>query len=121
MHDDGSDEVEVDDSDDISMRTESVTLCQMNLQEEYYKSDDYISHTDTKRNLLEFVYQSVRQIALKKKIKLINSFNSEANNLLDIGCGTGDFLECCFCSSSHLVSEHILLLLQWFFRLFLQL
>ncbi|MFP4844565.1 class I SAM-dependent methyltransferase [Winogradskyella sp. PE311] len=60
---------------------------------EYYKSDDYISHTDTKRNLLEFVYHLVRQIALKKKIKLINSFKSEANNLLDIGCGTGDFLE----------------------------
>ena len=60
---------------------------------EYYKSDDYISHTDTKRNLLEFVYHSVRQIALKRKLKLINSFDSESKNLLDIGCGTGDFLE----------------------------
>ncbi len=60
---------------------------------DYYKSEDYISHTDTKRNLLEFVYHSVRQIALKRKLKLINSFNSEAKNLLDIGCGTGDFLE----------------------------
>jgi 2-polyprenyl-3-methyl-5-hydroxy-6-metoxy-1,4-benzoquinol methylase len=35
----------------------------------------------------------VRQIALKRKLKLINSFNSESKNLLDIGCGTGDFLE----------------------------
>jgi 2-polyprenyl-3-methyl-5-hydroxy-6-metoxy-1,4-benzoquinol methylase len=60
---------------------------------EYYKSEDYISHTDTKRNLLEFVYHSVRQIALKQKLKLINSFDSESKNLLDIGCGTGDFLE----------------------------
>lgn len=59
----------------------------------YYKSEDYISHTDTKRNLLEFVYHSARQIALKRKLKLINSFNSETKNLLDIGCGTGDFLE----------------------------
>jgi 2-polyprenyl-3-methyl-5-hydroxy-6-metoxy-1,4-benzoquinol methylase len=59
----------------------------------YYKSEDYISHTDTKRNLLEYVYHSVRQIALKRKLKLINSFNSEGKNLLDIGCGTGDFLE----------------------------
>ncbi len=59
---------------------------------EYYKSDDYISHTDTKRNLLELVYHSVRQIALKRKLKLINSFDSESKNLLDIGCGTGDFL-----------------------------
>jgi 2-polyprenyl-3-methyl-5-hydroxy-6-metoxy-1,4-benzoquinol methylase len=59
----------------------------------YYKSEDYISHTDTKRNLLEFVYHSARQIALKRKLKLINSFNSDTKNLLDIGCGTGDFLE----------------------------
>lgn len=60
---------------------------------DYYESEDYISHTDTKRNLLEYVYHSVRKIALKKKLKLINSFNSETKSLLDIGCGTGDFLE----------------------------
>jgi 2-polyprenyl-3-methyl-5-hydroxy-6-metoxy-1,4-benzoquinol methylase len=60
---------------------------------EYYKSEDYISHTDTKRNLLERVYHIVRHISLNRKLKLINSFNSESKNLLDIGCGTGDFLE----------------------------
>ena len=59
----------------------------------YYKSEDYISHTDTKRNILEYVYHYVRQIALKQKLKLINSFNVESQNMLDIGCGTGDFLE----------------------------
>lgn len=59
---------------------------------DYYKSEDYISHTDTKRNLLEFVYHAARQMALKRKLKLINSFQSESKNLLDIGCGTGDFL-----------------------------
>ncbi|NRD18548.1 class I SAM-dependent methyltransferase [Winogradskyella eckloniae] len=60
---------------------------------EYYKSEDYISHTDTKRNLLEFVYHKVREISLKRKLKLINSFESESKQLLDIGCGTGDFLQ----------------------------
>ncbi|WP_417859736.1 class I SAM-dependent methyltransferase [Winogradskyella sediminis] len=60
---------------------------------EYYKSEDYISHTDTKRNLLEFVYHKVREISLRRKLKLINSFQSESKTLLDIGCGTGDFLE----------------------------
>ncbi|WP_244954721.1 class I SAM-dependent methyltransferase [Winogradskyella helgolandensis] len=60
---------------------------------EYYKSEDYISHTDTKRNLLEFAYHKVREISLKRKLKLINSFQSETKTLLDIGCGTGDFLE----------------------------
>ena len=60
---------------------------------DYYQSEDYISHTDTKRNLLERVYHIVRNISLKRKLKLINSFNSEGKTLLDIGCGTGDFLE----------------------------
>lgn len=60
---------------------------------EYYKSEDYISHTDSKRNLMERVYHVVRNISLKRKLKLINSFSSEEKNLLDIGCGTGDFLQ----------------------------
>ncbi len=65
---------------------------------EYYKSENYISHTNTKRNALEFVYHAVRQIALKRKLKLINALYSDNDNkkpktLLDIGCGTGDFLE----------------------------
>lgn len=60
---------------------------------EYYQSEDYISHTDTRRNLLEKVYHLVRKMSLKRKLKLINSFDSESKNLLDIGCGTGDFLE----------------------------
>jgi 2-polyprenyl-3-methyl-5-hydroxy-6-metoxy-1,4-benzoquinol methylase len=67
---------------------------------EYYKTEDYISHTDSKRNVLEKVYHVVRNISLKRKLKLINSFsvtnlehnNSEEKNLLDVGCGTGDFL-----------------------------
>ena len=58
----------------------------------YYKSEDYISHTDSKRNLFEKAYHFVRNIALKKKLKLINSFKTDAKELLDIGCGTGDFL-----------------------------
>jgi len=60
---------------------------------EYYKSEDYISHTDTKRNLFEKVYHIIRSISLKRKLKLINSFKSESRNLLDVGCGTGDFLQ----------------------------
>ncbi len=59
----------------------------------YYKSEDYISHTDTKRNALEYVYHIVRGLALKRKLKLINSFKTKSKTLLDIGCGTGDFLE----------------------------
>lgn len=59
----------------------------------YYKTEDYISHTDAKRNLFEKAYHLVRNIALKRKLNLINKFGFEAKNLLDIGCGTGDFLK----------------------------
>ncbi|SFC96286.1 class I SAM-dependent methyltransferase [Algibacter pectinivorans] len=59
----------------------------------YYESEDYISHTDSKRNLFEKAYHLVRSFSLKKKLNLINSCSSEGKKLLDIGCGTGDFLK----------------------------
>lgn len=58
----------------------------------YYESEDYISHTDTKRNLFEKVYHLVRSISLKRKLKLINTLSKDSKRLLDVGCGTGNFL-----------------------------
>lgn len=58
----------------------------------YYKSKDYISHSDGRKNLLEKLYQLVKKYNLKHKVKLINSFNPKSKQLLDIGSGTGDFL-----------------------------
>jgi SAM-dependent methyltransferase len=58
----------------------------------YYESVDYISHTDSKRSLFEKAYHFVKSIALKNKLNLINSCNSNKGKLLDIGAGTGDFL-----------------------------
>jgi 2-polyprenyl-3-methyl-5-hydroxy-6-metoxy-1,4-benzoquinol methylase len=60
---------------------------------DYYKSEDYISHTDSKRNLFENVYHVVRKISLKQKLKFINKCISDEKTLLDVGCGTGDFLQ----------------------------
>jgi 2-polyprenyl-3-methyl-5-hydroxy-6-metoxy-1,4-benzoquinol methylase len=57
----------------------------------YYESEDYISHTDGKRSLFERMYHFIKNIALKHKLKLINS-QSKKGKLLDIGAGTGDFL-----------------------------
>lgn len=59
----------------------------------YYESEDYISHTDAKRNLFESVYHLVRSYSLKQKLKLINKQSVSGKTLLDVGCGTGDFLQ----------------------------
>ncbi|MGF1555774.1 class I SAM-dependent methyltransferase [Paucihalobacter sp.] len=59
----------------------------------YYKSEDYISHTDAKRNTLEKLYHFIKEIALRQKVNLINALKTDSKLLLDIGCGTGDFLK----------------------------
>lgn len=58
----------------------------------YYESEDYISHTDSKRNWFEKAYQIVKGITIQSKVKLIESFSLNGKTILDIGCGTGDFL-----------------------------
>lgn len=57
----------------------------------YYESVNYISHTDGNKSLFEKMYQFVKSIALKNKLKLINS-QSPKGSILDIGAGVGDFL-----------------------------
>jgi len=57
----------------------------------YYKSEKYVSHSDTKKGLFFNVYQLVKKYALKNKYKLITE-NTSKGNILDYGCGTGDFL-----------------------------
>ena len=61
----------------------------------YYESEDYISHTDSKKSLTDKLYQIVKSYTLNNKLKLINSFQTESKNILDVGCGTGDFLLKC--------------------------
>lgn len=61
----------------------------------YYQSEDYISHTDSKRNLIEIAYQLVKQFSLKRKVKLVTRVNHGQGTILDVGCGTGDFLQVC--------------------------
>ena len=58
----------------------------------YYESEDYISHTDSKRSFFEKLYHIVKSYSLKKKVALINSYHPQKGSLLDIGAGTGDFL-----------------------------
>lgn len=58
----------------------------------YYESEDYISHTDSKRSLFEKLYHYIKNIALKNKLNLINSLQPDKGKILDIGAGTGEFL-----------------------------
>lgn len=58
----------------------------------YYQSEDYISHTDSKKGILALCYQLVKQFSTKKKFRLINRYAGQKKSLLDIGAGTGDFL-----------------------------
>ncbi|WP_026977288.1 class I SAM-dependent methyltransferase [Flavobacterium tegetincola] len=59
----------------------------------YYESEDYISHSDKKTGLFSKVYQIVRSFTLKNKLKVIEQFQPEKGALLDIGAGTGHFLD----------------------------
>lgn len=57
----------------------------------YYKSSEYISHSNNKKGLVNSVYQTVRAFTLNKKFKLIRQFKTQGK-ILDIGCATGEFL-----------------------------
>ena len=60
----------------------------------YYKSEEYVSHTDTKKGLVNSVYHLVRNFTLLKKLRLVLRY-AKPGNILDYGCGTGAFLEIC--------------------------
>jgi 2-polyprenyl-3-methyl-5-hydroxy-6-metoxy-1,4-benzoquinol methylase len=60
----------------------------------YYQSDQYISHTGGQQTLMDTIYRSVRSITLKSKLALVNKYQSKFN-VLDYGCGTGEFLATC--------------------------
>jgi 2-polyprenyl-3-methyl-5-hydroxy-6-metoxy-1,4-benzoquinol methylase len=62
--------------------------------DKYYESTEYMSHDAKKKNILTLLYKLARYISIKKKYKFVRA-NSYGKKLLDIGCGTGEFIFYC--------------------------
>jgi 2-polyprenyl-3-methyl-5-hydroxy-6-metoxy-1,4-benzoquinol methylase len=59
---------------------------------DYYRSDTYISHTDTKKGIINRLYHFVRKRTLKRKRRLVQQITGlQTGRLMDIGAGTGAF------------------------------
>lgn len=70
----------------------------------YYESKEYISHDTGERKLLNLAYKVARAFTMRSKFRLVQK-HSSGKRLLDIGCGTGEFLN--FCSKKGYVSSGI--------------
>jgi 2-polyprenyl-3-methyl-5-hydroxy-6-metoxy-1,4-benzoquinol methylase len=59
----------------------------------YYQSENYISHSDTAKGLINNLYHKVRSRTLITKRNLVMKYTGKAQGkVLDIGSGTGAFL-----------------------------
>ena len=59
----------------------------------YYQSENYISHSDTSKGIINQLYHAIRRRTLIQKRKLVEDTTAKnTGNILDMGCGTGAFL-----------------------------
>jgi len=56
----------------------------------YYKSNTYISHSDTRKGMVSHMYHLVRRFMLGRKASLLERLGAD-KSLLDVGSGTGYF------------------------------
>ena len=60
----------------------------------YYQSADYISHTSSKKGILNTIYHVVRNYQFGKKYTIIRKLiEKRKKKILDVGSGTGEFIE----------------------------
>lgn len=58
----------------------------------YYKSDTYVSHSDTRKGLVNRLYHYVRNFTLTTKLNVVKEVTGLKHGvLLDVGAGTGAF------------------------------
>jgi SAM-dependent methyltransferase len=67
---------------------------EINVLGNYYKSEEYVSHSNAKKGFINSTYQTVRKYTLIKKLQLISRYY-KTGKMLDIGSGTGEFLKIC--------------------------
>lgn len=73
-----------------SPRPENIEL------DKYYDSPEYISHTDESKSLVGRLYQLAKKYNLRWKYNVVKAeVKTRSATLIDIGCGTGDFLAHC--------------------------
>jgi len=59
----------------------------------YYQSEEYISHSNTSKGLVNAVYHRVRSYMLGRKSRLVKkATKKKSGKILDVGTGTGFFL-----------------------------
>ena len=71
----------------------------------YYNFDTYISHQSEKRTGITWVYNTVKELMQRSKLRLLLNFRKDIHKVLDVGCGTGDFIE--FLESKYIKAEGI--------------
>lgn len=60
----------------------------------YYQSAEYISHTDTTKGFINKLYHRVRRHTISTKRRLVErTTGKKKGKILDVGCGTGAFLQ----------------------------
>lgn len=60
----------------------------------YYQSEEYISHSDTSKGLINRLYKQVRYVMLARKSRLVKKATGlKTGRILDVGTGTGYFAD----------------------------
>ena len=58
----------------------------------YYKSENYISHSGTRKGVINKIYLLARKFTLARKYNIVQALKP-MGSILDIGCGSGELLQ----------------------------